>query len=256
MESIPIADTLDGDTLAIHLANPGRIVILPRNLERAYARDDGLLEAIEWLCSGRVLRSFGPTRYFEPFGASAGGLAEEGASQVTPTVSATAERTAPPRALVAMSAREHLQAYFRELRDIEEWVVQVTGGPKAYTAGLPPDDVEAAADEGMSRMQAVHERYCTPRLAAALSGSMGISWPPPHDASQFRIRDEAMTRNGWAIFRVAEGVQPGTSAMLVEYRLSPDGDGWWIASTRQLDLEEEPDAARGSCLSRLLRRSD
>jgi hypothetical protein len=67
---------------------------------------------------------------------------------------------------------------------------------------------------------------------------------------------KAMTRSGWAIFRVAEGVQPGTSAMLVEYRLSPDGDGWRIASTRQLDLEEEPGAARRSCLSRLLRRSD
>jgi hypothetical protein len=72
MGSIPIADTLDGDALVVHPADPGRIVILPRNLERAFARDAGLLEAIEWVCSGRVLRSFGPTRSFAPFAADRG----------------------------------------------------------------------------------------------------------------------------------------------------------------------------------------
>jgi hypothetical protein len=52
---------------------------------------------------------------------------------------------------------------------------------------------------------------------------------------------------------VAEGIEPGLRAQLVEYRLSPDGDSWRIASTRDLELEADPEPRR-SFLSRILRR--
>ena len=229
-------------------------MILPRNLPRAYARDDGFLETIDWVCSGRVLRSFGPKRYFEPFNADDRRSVHGDAASLMPTVQAPPERTSVPPYGGAASPREHLLAYFAALRDAEEHEVQRSGGPQAFTGSNPPDSDmfdETAFEVTVRRFNAAHERYCTPRLAAALGGSTTASWPLPHDPSMFEVRQESMTKSGTAVIRVAESMAPGLF-QIVEYRLNPDGDGWQVASKRDLDVEE---SARQSRLSLLLRRS-
>ena len=230
MESVPVANTFDGDVVAFHPSLPERLVILPRDLDEAFARDEGLLEAIEWICSGRVLRSFGPKRYFEPFGPEPDGPGPEDATNQP------AQSPAP----VAASAREHLENYFAELRAIEEWVVTTAGvSPKAFRGRNPPEwDIEIDL-EAVRRAGQVHARYCTPAMAKGLRGSAPmITWPLPHDPSQFQIRDES-SASSRTVFRVAEGIEPGVPAELTEYRLTRTGDDWRIASSRYLGLDDE-----------------
>ena len=64
--AIPVGDTIDGDTIVFHPADPDLVIVLPRNRDRLYARR-GLLQTIEWICSGGVLHRFGPGRTFQPF---------------------------------------------------------------------------------------------------------------------------------------------------------------------------------------------
>jgi hypothetical protein len=67
LEAVIIGDTLDGDELIVHPANPERIYILPRQSEKIHVAGDGLPAAIEWLCTSGVLTEPFPERNFEPF---------------------------------------------------------------------------------------------------------------------------------------------------------------------------------------------
>lgn len=131
MESIAIADTLDGDVIVFHPSDPRQLIVLPRNDERLYARGPDLLETINWVCSGRVLRSFGASRYFEPFD-----------SRHEAPESAFAERTTAdpvePRPDLTRSPRDVLMAYFEELRSVEEWALSRSGGPEGLRMDEPP----------------------------------------------------------------------------------------------------------------------
>lgn len=67
LESIIIGDTLDGDELLVHPSNPQRVYVLPRHSENIYVAGDGLLPALEWLCSSGTLTEPFAEREFEPF---------------------------------------------------------------------------------------------------------------------------------------------------------------------------------------------
>ena len=67
LEAVIIGDTLDGDELIVHPANPERIYILARQREGIYVAGDGLPAAIEWLCTSGALTEPFLERNFEPF---------------------------------------------------------------------------------------------------------------------------------------------------------------------------------------------
>ena len=58
---------MDGDELIIHPKDPERIYILPRHQEIVLIAGDGLLSAIDWLCSSGTLTEAFAEREFEPF---------------------------------------------------------------------------------------------------------------------------------------------------------------------------------------------
>lgn len=223
MGSIPLADTLDGDALVIHPTRPGRIVILPRDLDRAFARDDGLLDAIEWVCSGGVLRRFGARRTFEPLAADAPSKTVDTGAPTLGTPKASAPRPA--------TAREHLLEYFAALRRAEEAFVMASGGPDAIEADPPPLLGDDRIHEIVAQFDEVHDRFCTPSLATALRGTADGGWPVPHDPSRFEIREESAAADGRTRIRVAESLDD-VMWQIVEYRLEPHGEGWRIASQR------------------------
>ena len=67
VESIVIADTLQGDELLFHPEEPDRLLVLPRYKEKIFVAGSTLLEAVEWMCnSGKLTRRF-QEREFEPF---------------------------------------------------------------------------------------------------------------------------------------------------------------------------------------------
>jgi hypothetical protein len=238
LSSIPIADTVDGDAVAFQPGEPGRLVILPRHTETAYVRDEGLLEAIEWICSGRVLRSFGPKRYFEPYSRQHSGTTDNSAAAEASEASPLSAADWPDERLRPTTAREHLLSFFAELRDIEEWIVRAAGlDPEiAFTGPRAPEfgdlDVEAS-----TRERAVEARYCSPALAAAGTGQLSFTWPPTHDPSRLQIRDETSTK-GKTIIRVARAEAPLLS-FIHEYRLVRDGTGWRIASIKSVGIDTE-----------------
>ena len=66
LESVVIADTLNGDEVIFHPDEPDRLLVLPADTEKIFVAGADLLEAVEWLCSsGKVTRRF-PERVFEP----------------------------------------------------------------------------------------------------------------------------------------------------------------------------------------------
>ena len=67
LECIIVGDTLIGDELIVHPSNPERIYVLPRELESIFVAGDGLLPAMEWLCSSGTLIEPFAERNFEPF---------------------------------------------------------------------------------------------------------------------------------------------------------------------------------------------
>ena len=67
LESVVIGDTLDGDQLIVHPSNSEKIYVLPRNSEDIYVAGDGLLPAIDWLCTSGTLNEAFSERDFEPF---------------------------------------------------------------------------------------------------------------------------------------------------------------------------------------------
>jgi hypothetical protein len=54
-QSIPIADTLDGDELIFHPSSPDKLWVLPRYEGRIYQVEKHLANAIHWILSGGVL---------------------------------------------------------------------------------------------------------------------------------------------------------------------------------------------------------
>jgi hypothetical protein len=62
LESIRIADTLDGDELIFHPTRPDELFVLPRHADKVFAAGRTFDEALEWLCRfGKV----GKDRYFD-----------------------------------------------------------------------------------------------------------------------------------------------------------------------------------------------
>ncbi|MBX3029257.1 MAG: SMI1/KNR4 family protein [Chloroflexi bacterium] len=267
MGSIEIADTLDGDTLVVHPSSPGRIVVLPRDHERVFVRDHGLLEAIEWACSGRVLRHFGPKRYFEPVEPSE--LSERQHEAPRPTPTRTDPPTTAPDEPTPTDARAHLLAWFEAQREVEDWVVRETGGKGPFAGRRSHDRDERVFRTALQRLETVHARFCSGSMASAMGGGIETTSPSRHDPTQFVIRKERTSAGGVVVFQVAEGTTPGYGVSLVEYRLASTGAGWQVVSSRYRgweadgeappadDAEDRPEDSpipRPSLLSRLLRR--
>jgi hypothetical protein len=67
LESIVIADTVNGDEMLFHPEERGRLLVLPRYSEEIFVAGSNLLDAVEWLCSsGKLTRRY-KERKFEPF---------------------------------------------------------------------------------------------------------------------------------------------------------------------------------------------
>ncbi len=225
MESIAIADTLDGDLIVFHPSDPRQLFVLPRNDERLYARGPGLLETINWVCSGRVLRSFGPNRYFEPSDSRREAPESPVAERTT-----TADQMEPPPDL-ARPPRDVLMAYFAELSAVEEWALRKSGGPEGLRMDEPPDLDDDWDEELLARSERVHARYCSESLANALRGaSVLISWPLEHDPASIRLLDERETRPGRVVIRAAEGPH----GFVHEYVLDRTGNAWQIKSRKDI----------------------
>jgi hypothetical protein len=222
MESIPIADKMDGQGVVLFSpSDTHQLIVLPREDDRVYVRGPDLLETINWICSGRVLRSFGPQRYFEPFDSrlevNLPPVAESRAESVEPLP----DLTGPPR--------DVLMAYFGELRAVEEWALAGSGGPEALRLDDPPEPGADWYDELLERSAAVHPRYCSPTLASALSGaSVTVSWPLEHDPAVIRVLDERELRPGRVSIRTAEGEY----GFEHEYVLERSGAEWRIRSLK------------------------
>ncbi len=67
LESIIVADTLDGDELIFHPSRRGRLLVLPRHSDKIYDAGANLLDAVEWLCSSGILTDRIERHSFEPF---------------------------------------------------------------------------------------------------------------------------------------------------------------------------------------------
>ena len=72
IESIKIADTVDGDVIIFHPSKSDELFVLPRNDDMLYRIGNNLYEAIDWLCEYRRSEtgSVGEThkrRYFVPW---------------------------------------------------------------------------------------------------------------------------------------------------------------------------------------------
>lgn len=241
MASIAVADTLDGDVIVFHPSDRGQLIVLPRGGERLYARGPDLLETINWVCSGRVLRSLGPSRYFEPF--------DSRLHPRKPTDPAEATESTAPAPDLTQSPRDVLLAYFDELRAVEEYAVGRVGGPKAFSRRDPPDLGEGLFDEVLARTVAVHRRYCTPALAMALSVGLGAqSWPTPHDPASFRILEDRETRRGRTIIRTSEARWGGVQR---EYVLQRSQGEWRVTSEKDVGFMEWSAPAPGGLGSRL-----
>jgi hypothetical protein len=67
LRCVVVGDTLDGDELIVLPDNPERVYILPRHRDAVMIAGDGLLPAIDWLCSSGTLTEAFAEREFEPF---------------------------------------------------------------------------------------------------------------------------------------------------------------------------------------------
>ena len=112
MESIPLADTIDGDMLVFHPEDRTKIIILPRHDEHLVVRGPDLLEAIDWICSGGTGSTEGGGRTFRPFDSRVQGDVTAG---VEPAVADRKPATGGEAPYLDRPPREVLLAYFAEL---------------------------------------------------------------------------------------------------------------------------------------------
>lgn len=226
MESIQIADTVDGDVIAFYPANRQPIIVLPRNEDRLHARGPDFLETIIWVCT--AIGEVGPPHYFEPFDSRLEARASALVQAATREPVHDAVPTAPDP---GKTPREVLMAYFDELRAVEEWALAKAGGPEAFSGEFPPFFND---DEGelIALSEAVHARYCTPRLANALRrGSVTVSATPKHDPSAIRVLGERAEPSGRVVIRTAEGTD---FVFVHQYTLERSEGEWRISSLRML----------------------
>ncbi len=66
LESIIIADTMNGDEIIFHPNRPDRLLVLPRGGDLIYEAGSNLLDTLEWLCNSGVLTKPFKARNFEP----------------------------------------------------------------------------------------------------------------------------------------------------------------------------------------------
>ncbi len=245
MESIQIADTMDGDVIVFHPSDHKRIIVLPRHGDRLYVRGPDLLETINWVCSGGAIRRFGPLRYFEPFDSrldsdrtprATSAPKDPGVPVAFATPSTTSwDASSKERPELDQPPRDVLLAYFAELRAVEEWALSKAGGPQAFRGDSPPE-LSIDFEELMRRSSEVHARYCTPRLANALYGaSVSVSGTPEHDPAAFRILEENEERSGRVVIRTGKDSDP---VVVHQYVLEQSGREWRISSQTDLGIED------------------
>src|SRR5262245_41078396 len=59
LESVILADTLNGDELVFHPLKPDRYFVLPRDREAIFELKGNFLDALDWLCSsGKLTKPF------------------------------------------------------------------------------------------------------------------------------------------------------------------------------------------------------
>jgi hypothetical protein len=67
LECVIIGDTMNGDELIFHPTRSNRLIVLPRDSEKAVVAGSNVWEAVEWMCnSGKLTEPFSE-RHFEPF---------------------------------------------------------------------------------------------------------------------------------------------------------------------------------------------
>jgi hypothetical protein len=71
LESVVVADTLNGDQAIFHPSHPAGLYLLPRHEERIYRIGARFEDALEWLCTSGVVSEPQSSFYFEPFQAVA-----------------------------------------------------------------------------------------------------------------------------------------------------------------------------------------
>jgi hypothetical protein len=56
LDSVPLADTANGDALCFHRDDPDMVIVLPRDEQRIYVAEPGLVGAVDWVFSSGVLQ--------------------------------------------------------------------------------------------------------------------------------------------------------------------------------------------------------
>jgi hypothetical protein len=67
LESVIIADSIDGDEIIFHPSRPDMLYVLPRHDDMIYHIGSSLGEALHWMCKGSVLADSGDFDYFYPW---------------------------------------------------------------------------------------------------------------------------------------------------------------------------------------------
>ena len=68
LESIIVADTLNGDEIIFHPKATDALYVLPIDEEKIYQIGSTLYEALDWICDSGVLTTEVLSRDFEPYG--------------------------------------------------------------------------------------------------------------------------------------------------------------------------------------------
>jgi hypothetical protein len=229
MTSIPIADTLEGDAVALWPADPSRLIVLPRHEERLIVRPADLLEVVEWICAGGLGHEPSPERVFTPW--------DRREAEPTPRETVRIDLDPPPD--LHRPPRDLLLAYFAELEAVESWAAAQDGiqaDPFAETGTAESDEMIARTNELIARSDRVHARYGTPGFRTAMGGgSVTVTHGrrQAHDPNGIRLLDETplgATRVG---IQAVHGLPYGE---VNDYVFERTGEDWRIASMRLVDV--------------------